>query len=191
MKIECIGAFRREDGRMADDDLGIRGKHSSSTHEHPYWRFSIAFYARPGIQELLLKAQEDALDINMMLYALWQAGERHSVSSGDFVKLNEAIADWRRTILLPIRALRHSLKSRDKGGELYAQAKALELSSEKVQQQIMYTQAIHHLKSGISSDAIDQLALNNLASYVEAMDLSLPKPVAEKLASELRSFVET
>jgi uncharacterized protein (TIGR02444 family) len=168
-----------------DESLG------RSIEGSPYWRFSIAFYARPGISDLLLKAQEDhALDINMILYALWQAGEGSVLSSDDFLKLNGVVSDWRETIVLPMRALRYSLKSRDMGGELYAQAKTLELSCERVQQQIMYEHALHHHKSGTSGDAIEPLALGNLASYAEAISLSLPKPVVEQLARELREFIK-
>jgi len=174
---------------MADDGRVIREKHGYFAQCNSFWRFSTGFYARPGIQELLLKAQEDALDINMILYALWQAGEGRSVSSDDFVRLNEAISDWRKTILIPTRVLRHSLKSRDKEGELYAQAKILELSCEKVQQQIMCEQALQHPKLDISGDAVERIALVNLDLYLEAMNLSLQKPIVTQLAHELRNFI--
>jgi hypothetical protein len=89
------------------DDPPIADESGFQTQENSYWQFSVAFYARQNIQELLLKAQNrHALDINMLLYALWQAAEGHSLSFGDFVKLNETIADWRKTILLPMRDLR-------------------------------------------------------------------------------------
>ena len=149
------------------------------------------FYARQNIQELLLEAQnEHVLDINMLLYALWQASEGRSVSCDDYVRLDKAVSDWRKTILLPMRDLRRSLKSRDRNGDLYSQAQSLELSCEKVQQQIMYEQARHSPRLDISGEGIERIALVNLGSYLEAMDLSLPTPVVKELARELRNFVE-
>jgi hypothetical protein len=81
------------------------------------------------------------------------------------------------------------LKSRDRNGDLYSQAQSFELSCEKVQQQIMYEQAQHSPRLDISGEGIERIALVNLDSYLEAMDLSLPTPVVKQLARELRNFV--
>ena len=36
------------------------------------WRFSVAFYARPGVSEALIALQDRAgCDVNLMLFALW------------------------------------------------------------------------------------------------------------------------
>jgi len=36
------------------------------------WRFSVAFYARPGISGALIALQDRAgVDVNLMLFALW------------------------------------------------------------------------------------------------------------------------
>lgn len=175
---------------MADhDSMSIHG--GRSIEENAYWLFSTAFYVRPDVSRLLLKAQNDhALDINMILYALWKAGEGYVLSSNDFSKLDEVVADWRETIVRPIRVLRLSLKSRDQKGELYAQAKTLELSCEKLQQQMMYEQALPRRKPEPSGGGIEQLVLVNLASYVEVIGLSFPKPLAAELAQKLQEFVE-
>ena len=40
--------------------------------EEALWRFSLAFYARPGVAEALIALQDRAgLDVNLMLFALW------------------------------------------------------------------------------------------------------------------------
>jgi uncharacterized protein (TIGR02444 family) len=42
------------------------------------WRFSLAFYDRPGIAESLVALQDrDGCDVNVMLFALW-LGPPHS-----------------------------------------------------------------------------------------------------------------
>ena len=36
------------------------------------WRFSLTFYARPGVSEALIALQDRAgFDVNLMLFALW------------------------------------------------------------------------------------------------------------------------
>ena len=36
------------------------------------WRFSLAFYASPGVAQALIALQDrDQLDVNLMLFALW------------------------------------------------------------------------------------------------------------------------
>lgn len=192
---KCIGlpaSIGKEAEQMTHRDPAlIRGEQDHSIEDNPYWRFSIAFYARPGISDLLLKAQEDhTLDVNMLLFALWRAGDGRTVSPGDFSELIDVVADWRNIIVLPTRALRYSLKRRDSGGELYAKAKSLELLCERMQQQLMYEYALRHYKSEPFDGTVERLAFGNLASYVEAMGLSLPNPIAEQLTRELLKFVE-
>ena len=67
IKIECIGAFRREDGRMADDDPTIRGKHSSSIHEYPFGR------SRTIKESPAAGAVTSTLECRRQVFCCWQA----------------------------------------------------------------------------------------------------------------------
>jgi len=45
----------------------------SSLSGEAFWRFSLAFYARPGMADALIALQDRAgLDVNLMLFALWR-----------------------------------------------------------------------------------------------------------------------
>jgi uncharacterized protein (TIGR02444 family) len=45
----------------------------SSLSGEVFWRFSLAFYARPGMADALIGLQDRAgLDVNLMLFALWR-----------------------------------------------------------------------------------------------------------------------
>ena len=47
----------------------------------PFWRFSLDFYRRPGVPEVCLQLQDaHGVDVNLLLFALWQATERRTLS---------------------------------------------------------------------------------------------------------------
>lgn len=159
--------------------------------EHLFWRFSIQFYGRAGMQDVLLTAQDRyASDVNMLLFALWQAGNGLEVSSAEFSALNETIANWRDTILLPMRALRRSIKETGEAvRDSYKQAKALELSCERIQQSMMYETARHLAGREVTGDIAEQLSVKNLNSYVKSTSSTLPESDIVLLAKEMRAFV--
>lgn len=77
-----------------------------------FWRFSLAFYARPGIPDALIALQDRAgLDVNLMLFALWR-GAMHGqgLQASELRAAAAAIAPLRREIVGPLRELRRRLK---------------------------------------------------------------------------------
>jgi uncharacterized protein (TIGR02444 family) len=102
------------------------------------WRFSVAFYARPGVSEALIALQDRAgVDVNLMLFALWRG-----VSGGGRLSSEElAIADriarpLRVDVVEPLRALRRKLRKHPDTDvqRLREGIKAIELATEQVVQ---------------------------------------------------------
>ena len=102
------------------------------------WRFSLAFYALPGVAQALIALQDrDRLDVNLMLFALWLGvSGRGRLSSDGLALADRAICTIRVEIVEPLRALRRGL-TRDLDADvqrLRESVKALELEAEKLAQ---------------------------------------------------------
>src|ERR1700738_5469821 len=70
------------------------------------WRFSCAFYAQPGVSEALLALQDRAgLDVNLILFALWQgACGRRRLSHAELMAAERSAGPIRAGIGLSLRA---------------------------------------------------------------------------------------
>ena len=100
------------------------------------WRFSCAFYAQPGVSEALLALQDRAgLDVNLILFALWQgACGRRRLSHAELIAAERGAGPIRAAIVLPLRALRRKLRSdRDADVQrLRERIKTLEIAAERI-----------------------------------------------------------
>lgn len=112
----------------------------TNTETNPFWEFSLAIYAQPGVADACLELQEtQAVDVNVLLYVCWCAWQGWALEVSDVAAVDAAIADWRRDVVLPIRKLRQSLRNYP-GVETSRQIiKQAELEAERVQQGRMYT----------------------------------------------------
>jgi uncharacterized protein (TIGR02444 family) len=103
-----------------------------------FWRFSLAFYARPVVAEALIALQDRAaLDVNLMLFALWRgAVYGHRLDAAELRAAEAAITPLRNDVILPLRALRRRLKPAQ--GEdvqtLRQRIRRLELAAERAAQ---------------------------------------------------------
>jgi uncharacterized protein (TIGR02444 family) len=100
------------------------------------WRFSLTFYARPGVSEALIALQDRArCDVNLMLFALWLGVSGRSRLTKEELAIADRIARPIGTdIVEPLRALRRKLSSApDRDVQRLREGiKALELAAEKV-----------------------------------------------------------
>ncbi|ARP80016.1 TIGR02444 family protein [Bordetella genomosp. 8] len=117
-----------------------------------FWTFSLAVYARPGVPEACLALQDGyGLDVNVLLFALYAAQHGAALDTDAFEDLDGAVANWRRQVVAPLRAIRRHVKTTlgDGGGatragktptpasveqETYEAIKRAELSAERAQQ---------------------------------------------------------
>jgi uncharacterized protein (TIGR02444 family) len=85
----------------------------SSLSGEAFWRFSLAFYARPGIADALIGLQDRAgLDVNLMLFALWRGAlQGQRLHASQMRAAEAAIAPLRRETVAPLRALRRRLNA--------------------------------------------------------------------------------
>jgi uncharacterized protein (TIGR02444 family) len=102
------------------------------------WRFSRAFYARPGVSEALIALQDrEGLDVNLILFALWcGVSGRSRLSNAELVIAEDSARPIRVAIVVPLRALRRQIRSDPDVDvqRLRERIKRLEIAAERIVQ---------------------------------------------------------
>lgn len=145
---------------------------------HPFWDWSLEIYGRPGVEEALLDLQDRlGLDVNLLLFACWTgATGRGRLTDGEWTRLIGGTADWRASVIEPIRAVRRHLKDRgDMPGAtaLRERVKALELDAEHAAQLAIAGMATDMSESGVATAERIADASANLEGCIAAAGLSL------------------
>jgi uncharacterized protein (TIGR02444 family) len=114
----------------------------------PFWRFSVKFYAVPGVAPACIELQDRAqVDVNVLFFLLWNATERRALSAAEVDEVERAIGAWREMTVVPIRNVRRALKSpppvvvADAAEAFRTRIKAVELEAERLQQEALYEMA--------------------------------------------------
>jgi len=85
---------------------------SETSRDSAFWRFSLRFYALPGVAPACLALQDEAqVDVNLLLFLLFLADGGRAVTGEDVARLDAEIAPWRTEVVEPLRALRRRLKT--------------------------------------------------------------------------------
>src|SRR6516165_7180989 len=166
---------------------------TKSQESSPFWRFSLGFYRQPGVAEACIDLQEQAgVDVNLLLFLLWQATLWRAISVPEIEALEARIAPWRLATVVPLRSIRRALKSPPAlvpagTAELFRnKIKAVELEAERLQQEAMHalTKASTWGRAALSSD---EAARANVVSYAAAARAVFPERTIETLLAALRS----
>jgi uncharacterized protein (TIGR02444 family) len=111
----------------------------------PFWRFSVKFYAEPGVAPACIELQDQAgADVNMLFFLLWNASEGRTFGVAEVAEIERLIGAWRNMAVVPIRDVRRALKSPppvmapEVAEGFRTRIKAVELEAERLQQEAMY-----------------------------------------------------
>ncbi|HLH88685.1 MAG TPA: TIGR02444 family protein [Xanthobacteraceae bacterium] len=158
----------------------------------PFWTFSLGYYRGAGVSEACLELQDNCgVDVNVVLFLLWMASsQQRQVGTDEVRRLADKVRPWQVDVIGPIRTLRRRLKSDapllDKGSaELFrTRIKAVELESERLQQEAMYA-----LASGIASEAAPSTtaaARASITAYQQALGRPLTPTAIDTLIGALK-----
>lgn len=157
-------------GKMADD----------------FWDFSLALYARPGVEQALLALQdEEGLDVNLILFCLYAGARGRPLDGGALGIMRGIGAGWGQGVIAPLRAARRALKPLAEGDAaaacLRAEVKRLELAAEKEMQV-----RLEALLAGATLVPPGRgLAERNLAAWLESEGKASAGRCGERLAQVL------
>jgi uncharacterized protein (TIGR02444 family) len=136
----------------------------------PFWRFSLGFYRRPAVADACIALQDGCgLDVNTLLFFLWLATAMRRVPPTAAKAFCAEVDSWRDEVVVPLRTLRRKLKDGSflverSTTELFrTKIKAVELESERLQQEAMFA-----LAAGLATEnapTIEAAARANVAAY--------------------------
>ncbi len=155
----------------------------------PLWDFSLGFYGEPGVAAACLRCQDEAgADVPVLLVLLWQAAAGVRFEANVIAELDRAVADWRVSVVQPLRSVRRFLKVADGGafsaaGALRERIKAAELEAERLELETLSRRVTPLGQAGAEPDA--QAARHNLAAYEAATGRVLPVAAVEELITAL------
>jgi len=105
----------------------------------------LGFYRRKGVADACITLQErSGVDVNLLLYLLWQASQGNAYAAEDVATLETVVAPWRQATVIPLRTVRRALKEppglvAGPVAEVFRnRIKAVELEAERLQQEAMY-----------------------------------------------------
>jgi uncharacterized protein (TIGR02444 family) len=136
----------------------------------PFWRFSLRFYRQPGVADACIALQDGCgVDVNVLLFLLWLATARQRVPLAAAQDLCAKAAAWRDDVVAPLRTVRRRLKDGstlvERGAaELFrTKIKAIELESERLQQEAMFALAAGLVTANAATT--EAAARANIAAY--------------------------
>ena len=163
---------------------------ASTPQTNPFWTFSLGYYRGAGVSEACLELQDNCgVDVNVMLFLLWQATLKRQLGATQVKALAEKVGPWQIDVIGPIRGLRRMLKGNapllDKGpAELFrTRIKAIELESERLQQEAMFALAV-----GLATEnapTVEVAARANVAAYEQALGRTLAPDAVSVLVTAL------
>jgi uncharacterized protein (TIGR02444 family) len=163
------------------------------TEGSPFWKFSLATYARPGVSEACLELQETAgVDVNVLLFLLWLATNRRRVDAQDVSAIVKLVEPWRRDVVGPLRLARRASKDCPPGFDAGAVAslrlavKRAELEAERLQQEALF--AWRPIDQIGALGERDTAAPSNLDLYAQALGADLSAVARERIVAAALSW---
>jgi uncharacterized protein (TIGR02444 family) len=79
--------------------------------------YALAFYAGENVAETLVSLQDRfGADVNIMLYAAWLGKAKTAPASERTIRTADAtVAEWRQSVIVPLRNVRRALKAIRRG----------------------------------------------------------------------------
>ena len=78
---------------------------------HPFWRFSLALYARDGVEQACLGLQNACgADVNILLFCCWMGAQGRPLAKRGLRRAIAATRPWREHVVQPLRRARRALK---------------------------------------------------------------------------------
>lgn len=78
--------------------------------EHPFWRFSLALWARPPVVRACLALQDrHGADVNLVLFCCWTASRQQRLDRRTLARAMRLVGAWQADVVRPLRAARRAL----------------------------------------------------------------------------------
>src|SRR6185437_15668976 len=116
--------------------------------DNPFWRFSVAVYARPGVAaECLVLQTALGIDVNVLLFVAWIGAAKGVNLDDQSIETIEArVCDWNEYVVRGLRTVRQNMKllqemASKPSDNLRKDIAALELRAEQIEQALLFEAA--------------------------------------------------
>lgn len=164
-----------------------------TTQDSAFWRFSLRFYAAPGVAQACLQLQDECgMDVNVMLYLLFLARTGRLLEDDDVARIDMLSAGWRDNVVRPLRRARRFMKTPpDAFGDpataaLRTEVKRIELEAERLQQ-LCLERSLPPQRLGSAHADLRRCASHNLAAYMRRLG-DFPSAPVETLLRRLHDM---
>lgn len=168
---------------------------TESAQGSPFWRFSLGFYREPGVADACIALQDECgVDVNVLMFFLWFATQRKEVKPEQARAVWEQAALWRDHVVAPLRSVRRKLKegvplvARDIAEFFRTRIKAVELESERLEQEALYAM-IPSIET-TEAASVEAAARANVLAYEQALAVAFTPGPLEILIAALVSFAQ-
>lgn len=141
--------------------------------DNPFWKFSLAVYAQPGVAAECLALQSALnIDVNVLLFCAWLGADRKILLSADSLAAIDAQAQgWHTTVVRPLRAVRQAMKpmpdmADDTVKALRKDIAATELRAEQIEQAMLFD-ATDRVCAGATATSAEQAVTTNVMAFVQ------------------------
>jgi uncharacterized protein (TIGR02444 family) len=171
------------------DDLDLSCLPKSLPLDNPFWQFSLSLWQQDGVQESLLKLQDQhEWLINRVLFSCWCGLHKTLPTEMDEALLIQATA-WQRQWVNPLRERRHQLNTEIPWHQaLKKQLQHTELLSEQIEQAILYASWSKTDTSTAPHMNTIQCVVVNLLDYIKTT--ATPRPLASGIMKELTTILK-
>ena len=116
--------------------------------DNPFWRFSVAVYAGPGVAaECLVLQTALGIDVNVLLFVAWIGAAKGVILDDQSIETIEArVCDWNESVVRGLRTVRQNMKllpemASKPSDNLRKDIAALELRAEQIEQALLFEAA--------------------------------------------------
>jgi uncharacterized protein (TIGR02444 family) len=150
--------------------------------DNPFWRFSLAVYAAPGVAPECLALQDaHDVDVNVLLFCAWLGSRGVALTAANLAAIETAAQPWREAAVRPLRSARRGIKTEaadEKVAALRKDVAELELRAEQIAQAMLYRLAPTFGEP--SASASDEAIHSNIAALLG--ERSAPRLIDAALA---------
>lgn len=141
--------------------------------DNPFWKFSLAVYAQPGVAAECLALQSAlGIDVNALLFCVWLGAEKKLLlNNKNFEAIDACVRRWHQTVVRPLRAVRQTMKpmpemADDAVKDLRKDIAAVELRAEQVEQALLLEETDALSASAATADDAETAVRANIAAFV-------------------------
>lgn len=162
--------------------------------DNPFWKFSLAVYAQPGVAPECLALQSALnMDVNILLFCAWLGAERKLLlNDKNFDATDACVRRWHETVVRPLRAVRQAMKPMPEMADEAVQGlrkdiAAVELRAEQVEQALLFESTDALTAGATMADDPETAIRANITAFVQrnATDATATPPTLSLIAAAI------